>query len=256
MPDQDQVVEDEEVLPGEETPPEETHDGFIALDKHQKDVNVQHKKFRDEERGRVAAEERASGLQGELDELKGSQTVVEIPAVPDRYSDTYDADMATRDTAIMAKAEQDAELTRQAQARKEKDEALIAEADQTLLKRVDVFGENTAELGLNLDATKKAVDFIAAYGINDNFRDILLEDSDGPLFTQYLAENPIEIEKMNSMSVLQLVNHINSDVRAKASLLKPQTSNAPDPPITPSGGGAPEPKEDWEEGAKYDYGTG
>jgi len=88
--------------------PEESHDGFIRVDKHQKDVNVQHKKFRDEERGRVKAEERADSVQKELDDLNAKNATVEIPPVPDQHSETYAADVVTRDEAIRKQADQDA----------------------------------------------------------------------------------------------------------------------------------------------------
>jgi len=252
MQDPELNVGSEEAGPGEETPPEETHDGFIALDKHQKDVNVQHKKFRDEERGRTTAEQRADGLQQELDDLKGQQVKVEIPPVPNRDSETYEADVAARDEKIVAKAEQGAEVTRQTEARKEKDEARLAGEEAAIKEKVAGFDANMVTHGLNPVVTKKAADTVIAYGISENFQDVLLEDPDGPLFVQYLADNPVELEEMNGMSVLQLVNHLNGDIRAKASLLKPQTSTAPDPPITLKGGGAPEMKEEWEEGAKYE----
>ncbi len=247
MQDSEEVVETTE-----EIEPEVTHDGFIALDKHQKDVNVQHKKFRDEERGRAEADKRAEGLQTELDALKGQQETVEISPVPDKYSDTFDADMAERDRQIAAKAEQDAEGTRQAEARTEKDEARVASEDAAIKVKIAAFDANMVTHGLNPVTTKQAADTVIAYGISENFQDVLLEDPDGPLFVQYLADNPVELEEMNGMSVLQLVNHLNGDIRAKASLLKPKTSTAPDPPITLKGGGAPEQKEAWEQGAKYE----
>ena len=250
MPDPN--VESEEVIPGEETPPEETHDGFIALDRHQKDVNVQHKKFRDEERGRATAEKRATDLQQELDDLKGQQAKVEIPPVPDKYSDNFDTELEQRDLAIKKQAAQDAVDTRQTEARKEKDEARLAGEEVAIKEKIAGFDANMVTHGLNPVATKKAADTVIAYGISENFQDVLLEDPDGPLFVAYLADNPVELEEMNGMSVLQLVNHLNGDIRAKASLLKPQTSTAPDPPITLKGGGAPELKEDWEKGAVYE----
>lgn len=231
---------------------EERHDGFIALDKHQKDVNVQHKKFRDEERGRVQAEQRLSTAEKELEEIKAKSAEVIIPPLPDKYSDTYEADIEKRDEAITAKAGQAAEQTRQAEARKEKDEARLATEAAAIKENIAGFDANMVKHGLNPTATKKAADTVIDYGISDTFQDILLEDPDGPLFVQYLADNPVELEEMNRMSALQLVNHLNGDIRAKASLLKPQTSAAPDPPITPQGGGAPELKEDWERGAKYE----
>ena len=238
--------------PGEETPPEETHEGFIALDKHQKDVNVQHKKFRDQERGRVAAEERAKKAEDELEALKGSGEPVVVPPVPDRYSETYEADLATRDDAIKAQTAQEAEVKRQGEQRTKDQEAAAAKEESAMQERVASFDSNMVTLGLNPVATKTAADKVIEYGINDTFTDILLEDPDGPLFVQYLSENPVELGEMNAMTPLQLVNHMNGDIRAKASLLKPQTSAAPDPPITPRGGGVPEQKETWEKGAVYE----
>ncbi len=247
MPDS---VEGEEVLA--ETPPEEKHDGFIALDKHQKDVNVQHKKFRDEERGRVKAEERTSAAEKELEELRGKQAEVVIPPVPDKYSETFDADIQTRDAAIKKQADQDAEQTRLADERKKTDEARITDENAAMSKKVAAFDTNMVTHGLNPAETKKAADTVIGYGISTTFQDVLLEDPDGPLLVTYLSQNPVELEEMNRMSVLQLVNHLNGDIRQKASLLKPQTSNAPEPPTKIKGGGAPEQKEDWEKGAQYE----
>ena len=243
---------DENVEAEQSEQPEEAHDGFIRVDKHQKDVNVQHKKFRDEERGRVKAEERADTVQKELDELKGQNATVAIPPVPDQYSETYAADVASRDEAIRKQADQDAAQQRQEAQRKEKDEARVASENEALNKRVAGFDSNMVTHGLNPVETKAAADTVIAYGISNTFQDVLLEDPDGPLFVTYLSQNPVELEEMDRMSTLQLVNHLNGDIRQKASLLKPKTSGAPNPPITLSGGGVPELKESWEEGAKYE----
>lgn len=229
----------------------ETPEGFIALDKHQKDVNVQHKKFRDQERGRVAAEERATAAETELQKLKENQAEIVIPIV-DRNSETFEEDMQARDTAIQQQANLDAEKVRKAEQVTKNNEARQADDDKAFEVRIAKFDSNMVGHGLNPTETKAAADTVLGYGISEVFQDVLLEDPDGPLFVQYLANNPIEAEAMNGMSTLQLVKHLDSDIRQKALLLKPQTSNAPNPPITLIGGGAPETKEDWEHGAVYD----
>lgn len=248
MPDPEEIVED--VIPGEETP--ETHEGFVSFESRDKDVNVQHKKFRDEERGRVAAEGRLSTVETELEALKAKNAEVVVPPVPDPLSETYAADVQTRDDAITAKAGNEAEQVRLTEDRKKEDEARVAKARKADDKLVATFDANMVAHGLNPTEVKDAVNTIIDYGISESFKDVLLEDPDGALFSMYLKQNPIELEAMNGMSTLQLVNHLNGDIRAKASLLKPQTSDAPDPPIVLDGGGAPESKEDWEEGAKYE----
>ena len=235
----------------EETP-EVTHDGFIALDKHQKDVNVQHKKFRDEERGRIKEKDRANTAEAELATLKAKAAEVVVPPVPDRYSETYDADMVARDDAIKAQTEQQSVGKRQEEQRTANQEAAATKEESAMQERVAGFDSNMVTLGLNPGAEKAAADKVIEYGINEIFENIILEDPDGPLFVKYLADNPLELGEMNRMTPLQLVNHMNGALRAKASLLKPQTSNAPNPPITPRGGGVPETQESWEKGAVYD----
>lgn len=233
-------------------PAEETHEGFISLEKNQEEVNKQHKKFRDEERLRVVDTARADKAENELKELRAKNAEVIIPDVPDQYSDDFAKKIVERDNAITRKAELGAE-------ERSKDEQNNREADERktrqvaeIQKKVQAFDSNMVNLGLNPAATKEAADTVLGYGISDNFQDILLEDPDGPLFVQYLANNPTEIEELNGMSMLQLVNHLNGDIRQKASLLKPKTSNAPDPPVTLKGGGVGEIQEAWEKGARYE----
>ena len=256
MPELDPVVEDAEVeVLGEESPAEETkvetHDGFIALDKHQKDVNVQHKRFRDEERARVKEQTRADALQAMVDDMSRQDAVV-VPPVPDKYSDTYEAEIAARDAAIRKQADQEAANTAAVNRKDETDKARLADEDAALNKRVATFDSNSVSHGLNQAEVGEAAAGVIAMGISNTFQDILLDDKDGPLFVKYLNANPVEAEQINAMSTMELVNHLNAEVRPKALLLKPQTSTAPNPPITLEGGGAPETKESWEQGAKYE----
>lgn len=242
----------EDVVPGEETPAEEKHDGFISDKQHAERVGVQHKKFRYEEQARIKAEERATATEKELDELKAKQAEVIVPPVPNQDSETFAADIETRDAAIRKQADLKAEVQRKADEREKEDKAKETEENAALTKRVAEFDSNLVSHGLNPAQVKVAAESVINYGISQTFQDILLDDKDGPLFVQYLAANPVEAEAMNGMPTLELVNHLNGEIRAKALLLKPQTSNAPNPPIVPDGGGAPDSKEDWEKGAVYE----
>ena len=109
-----------------------------------------------------------------------------------------------------------------------------------------------ASHGLKTEEVKTAAETVIGFGISNTFQDVLLDDKDGPLMVKYLEDKPLEAEQINAMSTMELVNHLNTEVRPKALLLKPQTSTAPDPPVTLDGGGAPETPEPWEKGAVYD----
>lgn len=232
-----------------EQEPEVKHEGFISDDKHAQRIGVQHKKFRDEER-------RANDLETQLGEatkkLEAVEiTEVEVPPVPDPLSETYAEDVQKRDAAIQQKSELDAGIARKAEEGRKQDEARVTKDEEDLKQRVAGFDTNIVTHGLNPIEVKQAADTVIANGLSDMFSDMLLEDADGPLLVAYLKDNPVEQDEMNRMSPLQLVTHLN-EIRPKASLLKPQTSNAPNPPIVLSGGGVEELQPAWEKGAKYE----
>jgi hypothetical protein len=232
-----------------EEAPEVKHEGFISDDKHAQRIGVQHKKFRDEERRANDLETQLGAATKKLDAVEIKEVVV--PPVPDQLSETYVEDVQKRDAAIQQKTELDAGIARKAEEGRQKDEARVTQDEADLKQRIAGFDTNTVTHGLNPIEVKQAADTVIANGLSDMFSDMLLEDPDGPLLVAYLKDNPVEQDEMNRLSPLQLVTHLNA-IRPKASLLKPQTSNAPDPPIVLSGGGVEELQPSWEKGAKYE----
>lgn len=230
----------------------QTPEGFIALDKHQKDVNVQHKKYRDEERAKIKQQQRADKAEAALQELQTEQVTAQIPSVPDPYSTTYAEDVVKRDEAIRLDAEHSAQIKKAEEDRQVEKDARASQASERAQERVKGFDANMLSLGLDPAITKQAADTLIGYGITSALEDFVLEDPQGPLFVAYLAQNPVEIEALNGLSSYELGRRLDGDIRTKAALLKPQTSNAPPPPITISGSGVPEQKESWEQGAKYE----
>lgn len=247
---QQQQANEQQLAEEEERP--QTPPGFIPLDKHQKDVNVQHKKWRDEERQHAKARERAEKAERELADFKSTQAEHQIPPPPDPYSTSYADDVATRDEAIRQHAENEAAV-KQAEGDQLREKEASTERERvTETERISAFDANTLSLGLDPAGTKKAADTVIDYGISATLANHVMEDPDGPLMVQYLSENPVVLDELNGLTPYQLNIRITDDIRAKASLLKPQTSNAPAPPQTVKGGGVPEQKESWEAGAKYE----
>lgn len=237
--DAEAQVETEE--PGAGAPPveepEEKHEGFVKVDDSQKDINKQHKKFRDEERSHVKTQAELDGVNKELADLKAQSVDTTIPALPDKFDDDFEQKMQVRDDAIKRSTAHDAEQTRLEEASKTKEKEQTDLNEESLRSKITVFDANMVQLGLNPAETNKAANMIADYGVSDVLQDILLEDEEGPLMVAYLANNPVELEQLNGMSALQLVNHLTTEVKPKASLLKPKTSEAPNPPVILSGGG-------------------
>ncbi len=238
-----------EPLPVEE--PEEKHEGFVKADDSQKDINKQHKKFRDEERSHVKTQTELDSANKELADLKAKGVDTTIPPLPDKYADNYDQLMQERDDAIKRNTAHGAEQTRLEEASKTKEKEQTDLNEESLRSKITVFDANMVQLGLNPAETNKAANTIADYGVSDVLQDILLEDEEGPLMVNYLASNPVLLEELNRMSALQLVNHLTTEVKPKASLLKPKTSGAPDPPIALSGGGVQGSQNELPNGNKY-----
>lgn len=230
----------DETESGEELAPSKAPEGFIKAEDAQKDINKQHRKYRDEERARKRVEAEKDRLAKELAELKAKTVDLTVPPPPDPYSDNYEDQIRARDEAIQRKAEHDAQQRSIEDQQKRHTEEQALHEEQALQEKVAAFDTNMVKLGLNPVEVKKAANTLIDYGVSDTLQDILLEDSEGPLLATYLANNPIELEALGGMSTLQLVNHLNGTVRQKASLLKPKTSKAPDPPMTLSGGGVQE----------------
>lgn len=225
---------------GAELAPAETHEGFIKTEDAQKDINKQHRKYRDEERARKSSEAEAETLRKELEGLKAAQVDTSVPPVPDPYSSTYEQDVATRDEALQRRTQHEAEQASIATAQTRNVEQSKVAEQEAMTAKIQSFDSNMVAIGLNPAEVKQAADTLVDYGISEQLEDIILEHDEGPLLAKYLAANPIELEALGSMSTLQLVNHITTNVQPKASLLRPQNSNAPAPPITLSGGGVSE----------------
>lgn len=227
-------------------------EGFIKAEDAQKDINKQHRKYRDEERARKKIEAEAERLRKENEELKASTVDTTVPPVPDRYDDDYEEKIRLRDEAIQRKTAHDEKQKRLDADRQRNEEAQAKQEKEAIDAKIATFDSNMVQLGLNPVEVKEAADTLIGYGISDAVQDVLLDDAEGPLMVKYLANNPIELEALGGMSVMQLAKHVNEDIRPKASLLKPQTSKAPDPPTTLSGGGVREMDDPLIKGATFE----
>jgi len=245
-------TEDAENLAGEQQE-EEKHDGFIRLDKHQKDINVQHKKYREEERGRIKAEERFGKLENELADLKKTTAATEIKPI-DPFSETLAQDLEDRDKAVKQEALQEAEQ-KQTETATRNEAATLAEerkqADDTLQAE---FNTKTLALGLDVNAVNATLGVLHNYGVSDVIADAIVDRPDGALLAKHLESDLASLEDMNKMSAFQLFSHIESKLKDKLAVFKPKTSGAPDPPMTLKGGGVSEldQREDWEKGVVYE----
>ncbi len=200
-------------------------------------INKKHFQTKQAERERDEARAQVAKFEQEKRELEATQAA-NIPAIPDEYADDFKERLAERDAAIVRKAQFDANQTAVAkqqeyQAQQEQQKA-AAEFQQA---QID-YSTRSVELGIQPAELQAAGNVVAGYGLSDDLVKHIINDSDGPLITKYLAANPMDAYNLASMSVYEQGAYLNG-VKDKASALKPKPSNAPTPPAQlPAGGGA------------------
>ncbi len=242
-----------ELAPAPEGEQEKTEDGKLhAQEKAQKAINKQHAKYREEERKRIAAEDEAKKLKDKLEAIEAEKGELTIPDLPDPYDEDYEARITARDDAIRQQAAQNAQKNIVIEQQTANNEA-AQRAEQTRINGlVEVYDKNIAKLGLDSTDIKNAVQTIVEYGVDGSVREFILQQEDGPLITKYLADNPLVLDDLRNMSPINAALKIETEIKAAASTLKPQASNAPDPAETLSGRGAGEKVNPLIKGAKFE----
>lgn len=221
------------------------HDGA------QKAINKQHAKFRDEERKRIASDDRAADFERQLNEIKAKDDTVVIPPVPDPYAEDYAEQVTARDAAIRRSAEVEAGKTAEANQQSANKEASQRAESDRIGVLVEGYDKRAVTLGLSVDDVKQAGQTVIDNGLPGELAEFLLSDEDGPLITKHLAANPIAVDELRNMPVTSAVLKIHTSIREAASALKPQASGAPDPIEVLSGRGAGEKEHPLLKGATF-----
>lgn len=201
-------------------------------------INKQHKKFRDEERAHQETRRRLEELEAQVKLQDNSEPV--IPPMPDPYEDGFEEKVKERDAALVRHAQWSQQQQYLQQQQADQEQQAQYEAVQRRAESGKVYAENATKLGVDGSDLQLAAQAVAQYGISDDLLQMVLDDPEGPLMTQYLASNLMELGKLNQMPTAQAVLHMNSFVRAEASKMKPRGSGAPTPPEILDGGGVPE----------------
>jgi hypothetical protein len=185
---------------------------------------------------------KTEALQARLDKLEAAVPVEQapvVPAMPDQYSDTFDADMATRDAALLARRdfEHNAQNQQQRQDWQLQEQQRVANED--LNKSRQVYSGRATNLGISNEQSQAAIDIVIGYGIDGQVQDYLLKQEVGPLITQYLSQNPQAMDTLRSLPPTSAAVFIETQVKPEAIKLKPKQSDAPPPAEALNGNGVP-----------------
>lgn len=224
---------------------------MTTQEKHQKEVNKQHKKYREEERARIAVEKKLEANEARLAELEAQINVAPvIPDLPNAYDDDFESKIAARDEAVRKdtvwKQEQasiTAESTRVAQEREQAQNQKVADTASKYTLRAQ-------ELKVSPDELRAAGELVGQ-SLGPDVTMEILGDEQGPLITTYLASNPTILDDLRHMSVGRATVHIENVIKPNLDVIQTKPSGAPDPTPQLRGSGIA-PKESGPKGATYE----
>ena len=172
----------------------------------------------------------------DIEAQKPTEQRPNVPAMPDPYDDDFETKVRARDEQLLKQAQFDAQqslLQQQAQ------QAQLAEqqkAQQELANRAGEYAKRATALGVDSQELQQAAQRIQGF-VNDDVAGYILDSDKGPLITKYLASNPLELDKLSTMSPMQAGEYMAS-VKAKAAEFgQKKVTSAPEPVETIQGGG-------------------
>jgi hypothetical protein len=221
------VVEETEVNESAEVEPEQAAEQPAELtESMRKVVNKKHFQFKEEER-------RADDLQRQLDEFKTQQQPAEIvvPEMPDQFEfddDEYAAKVAERDELIKQKANQDQQFNYNQQQQYQQEQKQQYEQNVRMAELSRNVTAKATKSGMTEQSLNDAINVIGQYNLGNTFAEEIMADDLSTEIIQHLSNDPIELDKISRMNDYQKGSYM-TQIRAKASALKPKQSNAPAP---------------------------
>ena len=196
-----------------------------APDGFKKGINKVHRRYKDEERARLA-------LQRELDELKAKQTpdlsLTEIPEIPDSWDENYQTKVLERDVIIENNAKFSANEAIKAQ--READILVSQQTRQVEEARnlEDKFFDHGKKLGVEKSKLDQALNVLGEYGSDPETANFVMSNPNGPLIAMFFANDLNAYDRFMSLPPMARGVEI-SNVIEKASAFKKQSSATPNP---------------------------
>lgn len=156
----------------------------------------------------------------------------DIPDVPDQFADDFAEQQAKRDTAIREAERFDAQSEWGQQRQIELQQQAQHQQHQEFQKTADTFKERATKLGISDDELKQNGERLISYQVLSTQEiDLILSDEQGPLITKFLANNPVELERLISEPAgsSSRMSMLLTDIKTKASALKAKTTSTPAP---------------------------
>jgi hypothetical protein len=237
--DQPDIEEDVEEDSESSTDSEGTHDKPIFTEEQQRvfDDVIGKKTFKLRQKEREADELRK---RLEAHERPVTQSRPNVPALPDPFAvseEEYKRQIMHREQALISAAAYDTRMqmlqNQQAQIAHE----AAQKQQEVLVEKVQSYAQRAKTLGVKAEELQAAGSIVGQFGIEDSLVQYILEDDHGPLITKYLSQNIGLLDNLRQMHPTRAAVMIATEIKSKATALKPKFTNAPDPVRRPQPSG-------------------
>ena len=182
-------------------------------------------KAREAERRAEEAERRAEEALSRLAQFN-APVHRDVPPYPDPYESDFQDKLKQREAVIAHNARVDWEMQQRQQQDQVAQQQKAQREQAALQETVATYTQQAAKLGITQDRLAQAGASVAQFGIHNDLVTHILGDDHGPAITVYLADHPLELEQVASMSPLQAAAYIEREV-------KPKMRKKVDPPPAP-----------------------
>jgi len=224
---------------------EQVDEAAVAQEKHNKAWNKQYGEKKQLERDLATQREINDKFQ-QAERERQAAAIGDVPPIPDPFDDNVEELTRIRDEAIRAQAtfnaNNQAYLNQQQLNQQQVEQAKQVKDQETIAS----YSKKATELGIKQDELQAAGNAVANYGLSDNLVMHIIGGDDGPLIVKHLAANPQDGYQLANMNPFAVGSFLDT-IKAKASSLKPKTSNTPTPAANLSGNGVDP------EAGKYKY---
>lgn len=259
QPAEDYVIESDDVVEVEDSELEVVEDSESAPETEDAQDNPtkfsdEQQKIFDEAVGKKVfklreKEREAEALKKRLEELEArvpKQQRPQVPQAPDPFAisdEEYRRQLQLRDQAVANAAAYDQQQRYLQEQQQKLQQEQAQKQHEEFNTKVESYSARAVKLGMTPEELQLAGNTVQTYGISDEHARYLIDKEDGPLVTNYLSKNPLELEKLSSMTPEQGAVYLATAVSQKAAALKPKVNSTPDPLQTPHGSGtSPKPK--------------
>jgi len=179
-------------------------------------------------REKMEAERRAEAAEARLREFESKQQQYE-PEVP-QLSDFPDSEeVAEYNEKLRARIRWETEQSYHQQEYQRRQQEAASTMQAEFAKKGETYTERAKSLGVSSKELAAAGATVASYNLSEDIVMGILDDKEGALITTYLANNPLDIENLKSLSPYKAALYMETNIRPKLAARRPKKTNAPAP---------------------------